>query len=199
MKKIVISVIVLLTTMISFAHGQVNADPSEHLTFKGVPINGTLNQYISKMKQNGFTQIGTEDGIAILKGDFAGYKNCTVLVATLKQKDLVNRITVIFPEKDTWSYLVSDYFTLKELLTEKYGEPSDCVEEFQGIVEPQDDSDKMYAVEFDKCRYWTTYEIEQGTIQVTIEHNGVISSFVMLTYQDKINNDIIRAEALKDL
>ena len=56
------------------------------------------------MKQNGFTHIGTEDGVAMLKGDFASYKNCIVGVATLKQKDLVSKITVIFPECDTWSY-----------------------------------------------------------------------------------------------
>lgn len=39
------------------------------------------------MKQNGFTHLGIEDGIAILNGDFAGYKDCHVGVSTLKQID----------------------------------------------------------------------------------------------------------------
>ncbi len=46
---------------------------SEHLTFKGVPINGTLNEFVSKLKQKGLAHIGTEEGIAMLKGDFAAY------------------------------------------------------------------------------------------------------------------------------
>ncbi len=83
------------------------------------------------MEENGFTHISTEDGIALLKGDFASYKNCTVGVARLKQKDLVSKITVMFPVSDTWSYLWSNYSSLKEMLTEKYGEPSKCVEKFQ--------------------------------------------------------------------
>ena len=83
------------------------------------------------MEGNGFTHISTEDGIALLKGDFASYKNCTVGVARLKQKDLVSKITMMFPVSDTCSYLWSNYSSLKEMLTEKYGEPSKCVEKFQ--------------------------------------------------------------------
>ena len=63
------------------------AQTSEHLSFKGVPIDGTLNVYVSKMEKGGFTLIGTEDGVAMLKGDFAAYKGCIIEVATLKQKE----------------------------------------------------------------------------------------------------------------
>jgi hypothetical protein len=47
----------------------VYSQSSDHLTFKGVPIDGSLNEYISKMKQEGFTHLGTENGTAILNGD----------------------------------------------------------------------------------------------------------------------------------
>ena len=180
-------------------NNQVNADESPHLAFKGVPIDGTLAEYVSKMKQNGFTQIGIEDGVAMLKGDFAAYKNCIVGVATLKQKDLVSRITVIFPKCDTWSSLSSNYFSLKEMLTEKYGKPSECVEKFQTYSEPRDDGSKMYEVEFDRCKYYTTYETKKGRIHLSIEHDGVMSCFVMLSYYDKINSDIIKSKAIDDL
>lgn len=75
------------------------------------------------MKENGFSHIGTEDGTAILKGDFAGYKGCLIGVSTLKQKDLVSKIAVIFPECETWSGLSGNYFNIKEMLTENSGEP----------------------------------------------------------------------------
>lgn len=198
MKKIIISVVFVLIAVISFAQVQVNSESSVHLTFKGVPIDGTLHEYILKMEKNGFTQLGTEDGIAMLKGDFASYKNCMVGVATLKQKDLVSTIKVMFPECDTWLYLSTNYFSLKEMLTEKYGEPSDCVEKFDGL-EPRDDNSKMHAVKFDNCKYYTTFETEKGSIQLSIDHDGVLSCYVLLAYYDKINGDIIRAKAIDDL
>lgn len=198
MKKIITVAIVVLTAMTSFAQTQVSADSSAHLTFKGVPIDGTLNEYVLKMKQNGFTHTGTKDGIAVLKGDFASYKNCSVYVVTLKQKDLVSKITVAFPECDTWSSLSHDYFLLKEMLTEKYGKPSEIVEKFDGL-QPRDDNSTMHEVMMDRCKYYTTYETEKGSIQLSIEHDGVISCFVMLAYYDKINGDIIRAKAIDDL
>ena len=98
MEKKILSIIIVLTTMISFVQAQETANSSEHLTFKGVPIDGTLNEYVSKLKRSGFTHIGIENGIAMLKGDFAAYKNCIIGVSTLKQKDLVSKIAVIFPE-----------------------------------------------------------------------------------------------------
>lgn len=197
MKTILISILFTLTVITSFA--QLKPDSSGHLTFKGVLIDGTLNEFVSKMKKNGFTLMRTENGMAMLKGDFAAYKNCIVGVATLKQKDLVSKITVMFPENDTWSNLSSDYFILKELLTEKYGEPSECVEKFQTNSQPRDDNSKMHEVRMDRCTYYTTYETDKGSIQLSIENGEFSSGFVMLSYFDKINGSIIRAKAIDDL
>jgi hypothetical protein len=69
MKKIITSLVVAFIAISSFSQ----ILPSSHLTFKGVPIDGTLNEYVTKMKQNGFTLTSTEDGVAMLKGDFAAY------------------------------------------------------------------------------------------------------------------------------
>jgi len=57
----------------------------------------------------------------------------------------------------------------------------------------------MYEVKFDNCKYYTTYETEKGTIQLSIEHDGVIRCYVQLSYYDKINGEIIRKNALGDL
>lgn len=198
MKNAIVSLIFVITTIVSLAQAQVNKESSVHLTFKGVPIDGTLREYTLKMEKNGFTQMGTEDGVSILKGDFAAYKNCVIGVATLKQKDLVNKITVIFPEKDTWSGLSSNYFSLQEMLTEKYGKPADKEERFDGS-ESGDDNSKMYRVKFDNCKYYTIYKTEVGTIELSIEHDGVTSCYVQLSYFDKINGETVRKGALGDL
>ncbi|HSD05970.1 hypothetical protein [Flavobacterium sp.] len=187
--------LIVLFTIVSSAQSQT----SKHLIFKGVPIDGTLNEYVTKMKLNGFTHLGNEDGTAILKGDFAGYKGCSVGVSTLKQKNLVHKIAVIFPEKETWSTLSGNYYDLKQMLTEKYGEPSETLEKFDSYSEPKDDGSKMYSVKFDNCKYYSVFETEKGNIELSIKHDGVTSCFVVLAYFDKINSDIIKSQAKDDL
>ena len=189
----------MLIVMASMLQANVNAETPNHLAFKGVPINGTLREYITKMQENGFTLLQVDDGTAVFNGDFAAYKNCIIGVSTLKQKDLVCKIAVIFPACNTWSFLSLNYFSLKEILTEKYGKPSDCTEIFQSNYQPKDDNSKMHEVQFDRCKYYTTYETENGTIQLSIGHDGVMSCFVTLIYYDKINCNIIKAKAMNDI
>lgn len=197
MKKTFIALFLSLTACITFA--QTNTDSSKHLVFKGVPLDGTLDQYVSKMKQNGFKHISTEDGMAMLQGDFAGYKDCFVGVSTLKQKDLVYKIGVLFPEKDTWSTLSGNYFDLKQMLTEKYGKPSTEVEKFDTRSEPRDDGSKIFEVKMDNCKYYSSWTTDKGEIQLSIDHNSVTSCFVKLAYFDKINSATIKKQALDDL
>ena len=188
----------MLFMFFSTALAQVS---TEHLSFKGVPIDGKLDEYVSKMKQNGFTHLQTEDGTAYLNGDFAGYKDCYVGVSTLKQNDLVYKIAVVFKEKDTWSKLSTNYFDLKKMLTEKYGEPSDVVEKFDvpSYSQPRDDQDRMIKVKYDNCKYYSVWQTDKGEIQLSIDHSDVTSCFVKLTYLDKINAAIVNAKAKDDL
>jgi hypothetical protein len=95
MKNNILMLFAVLISNVAFSQNQT----SGHLTFKGVPIDGTLAGYVAKMKQNGFTHISSESGLALLKGDFAGYKECIVGVSTLKDIDLVYKVAVLFPDK----------------------------------------------------------------------------------------------------
>ena len=191
MKKIITLTIVMLCAIYSFAQ--------EHLAFKGVPIDGTLSSYVAKMKAKGFTYLGSSDGVAALKGDFAAHKSCTIAVGSLQNRDLVSRIAVVFPEQDQWRFLFRDYSELKELLTIKYGEPSQCIEEFQGYSYPETDSDKLYRVKFDQCKYGCIFSTNNGEIHLTIEHRDNLSCFVKLLYIDGINNISVLQDALDDL
>lgn len=194
MKATFLTTLFFLITVMSFAQNQ----KSEHLTFKSVPIDGTLGEYVSKMKQNSFTHIATENETASLKGDFAGYKDCMIEVSTLKQKDLVHKISVIFPTRETWSTLFGNYSDLKDMLTEKYGKSSDLVEKFDGGYSPTDDRMKLSMVWSDKCKYHSIWQTEKGDIKLSIEHKS-IRCFVKLVYIDKANGNIIREKAKGDL
>lgn len=174
---------------------------STHLKFKGVPIDGSLDKFVERMKRSNFKLVDTDDGMAVLTGDFADFKECTIYVATLEGKDLVSRISVAFPNEEQWEYLYGDYKHLKEMLTEKYGKPSSCVEKFQGSygLKPTDDNDKMHYVKFDKCKYETRFQASNGEIVLWIEHDEGLNCCVMLAYKDKENGSAIRKHAMDDL
>ncbi len=196
MKKIFLVIVSIMLTMTAFAQ---NKQESEHLSFKGVPIDGTLKDYTEAMKSAGFTYLGTEDGISFLQGDFAGYRGCTIVVCTLKKLNLVSTIGVLFPEQDTWSSLYSNYSFLKEMLTKKYGKPSDEVERFESYSEPLDDGSRMTQVQLDKCKYYSVFSTQKGDIELSIQHSGVTTCFVLLKYYDRINTNTVQEDALNDL
>lgn len=176
----------------------IDAESSNHLAFKGVPIDGTLKQYVARMKKSGFTLVGTKDGTAVLSGDFAGYKDCEVSVSTFSGNDVVSNIVVTFPSQETWEYLFGDYKNLKELLTEKYGNPSFVKEEFQDNY-IDNDQDRIYAVQLDRCKYETRFSTEKGEIVLWIEHESTMSTFVCMQYKDKINSGVVKQQAINDL
>lgn len=193
MKKIVVTLFLLMSFTLTFAQS------SEHLKFKGVPIDGTLNEYVSKMKQAGFQLVGTDDGVALLEGEFAGYRGCLIAVSTLKSVNVVNTIGVVFPAREDWSSLEGDYEHLKSMLTEKYGEPADVVEKFQGYGNPQTDQEKWINLITDNCTWYTIFETENGDIQLSLEKGDYGEYFVLLKYFDRINTEAVRSAAMEDL
>jgi len=192
MKKLII-ILVCLVIM-----GSIKAQ--EHLSFKGVPIDGTLKQYTAAMVKAGFKSEGTtSNGIALLIGDFAGYKDCIVGVSTLSSCDVVNRISVLFPEKDTWSTLLYDYENLKELLTVKYGEPDYNVEMFTNY-HGNDSRLKMYAINDREIEWYTIFSTELGEIELTLVGGTYdYQARVRLSYTDKANSETVRQNVLDDL
>lgn len=191
MKKLLISLFVILYTTIGQAQ--------EHLTFKGVPIDGTLDTYVANMKKAGFTFIGEDDGIALLRGDFAGYRNCTIGVVTLKSIDIVNRISVLFDSHQDWNNIYVNYSSLKEMLTTKYGKYADCVEKFEGYSEPRDDNGKMHELTMDRCKFYTIWETDKGSIELEIIKGNLGGGMVRLTYWDNINTMSVQEKAMDDL
>lgn len=177
----------------------IDVSSSDHLSFKGVPIDGTLKQYIAQMQKVGFSHIDTQDGVAILQGDFAGYKDCNVYVSTIDGNDVVSTIVVRFPNEEIWRRLYGDYTKLKGMLTEKYGKPFSVKEMFEESDYIDDDNDRMHAVRMDRCKYVTQYETGKGKIILWIEHDMYSSTFVCLQYTDKINDIGARQSAINDL
>lgn len=191
MKKSLLFVISVLWWL--SAYGQSN-----HLSFKGVPIDGPLDHYVQEMRQKGFTLVKTGKGEAILQGDFAGFKGCEVGVYTLDAIDLVSNIGVFFPNQINWSRLESDYEALKRNLAEKYGSPQECVEKFDDRF-VDDDNDRMHALKYDKCHFYTIWATELGDIELSLQRDEMLRCYVFLKYYDRINSDAVHNVIMEDL
>lgn len=190
MKKLFITLLATVLLAPIFAQ-------TEHMKFKGIPIDGSLADFTTQMKQKGFIYLGAEDGSAVFTGEFASYKDCSIGVISSHSTKTVSKVGVIFPEHDTWAQLYGNYSQLKELLIIKYGEPTEITEMFQGY-EPDDDNLKMHEVGMNRCKYISSWETEKGTIILAITYANY-KSFVTLVYEDKINSDAVRNSALDDL
>lgn len=187
--------LLVLTIMLYDAGAQ-----NQHLSFKGVPIDGTLKAYTDAMIKAGFHYEGTYDGVAALSGDFAGHKGCTIGVYTLKNLDVVSFISVLFPDQETWTSLKSEYETLKSMLTEKYGEPEESKERFTTYVGDYTNGLVMHALKEEKYEWYTSFSTELGTIKLTISEGEKYSTGrVVLIYMDKANAEKVRSAAMDDL
>jgi hypothetical protein len=150
------------------------------------------------MKLNGFVVVETEPGAIMLQGDFASYKKVIIGVVTLQQKDLVSKIKVMFPKQVDWASLYGNYSNLKDMLTQKYGTPTEVIEEFPSNPNVQVESVKYMYVSIGACNYKTIFETHNGKITLSLDHIDS-DCFVALSYLDKINGKIIKAKAIDDL
>ncbi len=188
--------ITLSAILISLNLGAQSAE-NQHLLFKGVPIDGTLSEYVEKMKLNGFTLLDSTNYGAMFNGEFANYQNCKIGVGTSNKKDLVSTVFVMFPEREEWNDLYGDYNRLKQMLSEKYGIPNESKEKWENDYEPSL-AFRMSAIKRGECNFTTTFVKPNGKIQLRIEHQDA-TCFVFLGYFDKINGEIMKAKAIDDL
>ena len=195
MKKILFTIFFSIFGLLNYAQTD-----SLHLSFKGVPIDGPLNEFVSKMQKKGFNLLGIDKDTrsAVLKGDFAGYKGCYIGPIASEQRDLVCKVVVILPNSDRWMDLSNNYYSLKDALIKKYGKPAAEEEFFEGYSEPRDDMSRMQYVFFDRCKYLSIFETEKGCINLRITHNDKHTN-VSLVYIDKINDNITQSDAMDDL
>jgi hypothetical protein len=179
---------------------RIGTERTTHLKFKGVPIDGSLETFVWGMQQVGFRVQERNNSKAILSGDFAGFKDCLIYVYTLQNKDLVSNIVVHFPNREQWKQLSNDYFNLKSLLIEKYGNPTAFEESFDDEyrITSNDDKMKLFYVKDDKCKFSSIFTTPQGNIILSIEH-AKYNCFVMLRYIDKKNSEDVKKHAIDDL
>lgn len=114
MKKVLITFVAFLTTL--------NIMAQDLLTFKGIPIEGSLAEFKKKLKTNDFIWVGQENNISMFSGTFTGKQVRLGVMATDDNKEVLG-VIVRFKPLGFWEPLIDTYNYYKDLYTEKYGTP----------------------------------------------------------------------------
>lgn len=166
----------------------------EHLSFKGIPIEGSMTTFCQKLKTKGFTAIDSDNNITVFTGDFTGRKATVGVTATDDGKN-VFAVVVCFDPSDEWNILVNTYDYYKDLYTRKYGDPT--VSKENNPARLDSNIALMAEVYQGTVVYSSVWEVTGGDIQLSIEKtSGVYEGMVMIHYRDsqnveaKIKNDL---------
>ena len=172
----------------------INIMAQEHLSFKGIPIEGSITTFCQKLKTNGFTSIGRDNNITMFTGDFTGRKATVGVTATDDGKN-VFAVIVFFEPSGEWNTLVNTYDYYKDLYTRKYGAPT--VSKENNPARSDSNTALMAEVYQGTVVYGSAWEVTGGDIQLSIEKtSGVYEGMVMIRYRDsqnveaKIKNDL---------
>ena len=133
-------------------------DSSNPLTFKGIPIKGTLSEFGAQLTKAGFRNAGS----GVYTGDFAGYGGCKV---TPSGTNPVSQVRVDFPVITDWDSLEKAYDDLQASLTQKYGQ--------EPVTSPNSNV--------------ATYNLPNGTITLDADVKQQSSWHVILTYANNVS------------
>lgn len=128
---------------------------SSPLSFKGIPMTGSLTAFGNELVKAGFRSAGS----GTYTGDFAGYSGCKVTPTGGSQ---VQEVRVDFPVISDWDSLEKAYDSLQASLTQKYG------------MEPKTSAGSNLAV----------YDLPNGTISLDADVSNRSTWHVILKYSN---------------
>lgn len=195
MKRILIALLFVFSCI-----GVMAQNANEHLKFMGIPINGTLESFTQKLVAKGLKSIQAAEGVGLLNGTFAGKMGCNIFVATVPSCNIVSKVVVCLPSRETWAWLECDYNEFKQMLTSKYGEPFQHSETFKDGASPTSDYSKMSLLKDGKCLYFSRWKFNEGVIQLDIlGAESPLNSVVRIGYIDAINGKLEETSKQDDL
>lgn len=159
----------------------------DHFKFKGIPIDGNINDFSKELIKQGFTIKESKGNSIILKGEFVG-KQCDIYVVGTKKTFLTWKVYITFDKENSWSSLKSKYNELKDQFTAKYGNG----ESYEFFSKPYFEGDgyETTALSVDKCTWSTFWKTDIGNIDISIE----TSQYIGISYQDIQNTVVMKQE-----
>ena len=127
------------------------------LSFKGIPMSGTLSAFGNELVKAGFKSLGNGS----YTGSFAGYDGCKI---TPVGSNPVQEVRVDFPVISDWNALEKAYDGLQASLTQKYGK------------EPRTSTGSNVAV----------YDLPNGTITLDADVQNQSTWHVIMKYTNAL-------------
>ena len=157
----------------------------EHLSFKGIPITGSMTEFCKKLSQKGFTKISSDNNTTFFLGDFTG-RDATVAVGASDDGKSVYTVVVLFDSSGEWNELTNTYDYYKDIYTRKYGKTSFCKE--KNPAYSKSNICLMAEVDQGTVVWASQWKSKGGTIELSIEKaNGVYEGMVVIRYRDEQN------------
>lgn len=186
MKRIIFTLTMLFAT--------VNLMAQEHLSFRGIPIEGSIKEFCKKLEAKGFTSMGSEQNIEVFIGDFTG-REATIGVAATNDGENVFSVVVFFDSCGEWNTLVNTYEYYKDLYTRKYGKPAMTQEKNPARIDTN--AALMSEVDNGRAVYGSKWEVTGGDIELSIEKSSkLFEGMVIIRYRDAQN---VEAKIQRDL
>ena len=171
----------------------IGAYAQEHLSFKGIPVEGSMKSFCIKLDSKGFTAIDSQGSLTLFTGEFIG-RNVSVGVMSTNDGKNVFSVGVLFLASDDWQSLVKEYNYYKNLYERKYGKPLSCIE--NNPAQGDSNAALMGEVHNGTAEYVSIWKIADGSIVLKIVKSNFYEGQVMISY---INNENIESVLKQDM
>ena len=190
MKRILFTAVAVLMAISLYAQ-------DAHLKFKGIPIDGNYKEFAQKLIQKDFKQIEVSNDGIVLKGNFMATPGVMVVVYPDPTSKAVSMVSAMIETGDSWAQIEGKYYDVIETYKEKYGEPTEHVEEFTTEVY-NSDSWRKNALQDGQCNYKTYWETEGGRIVISPTYFN-FNYYIVCAYVDEQNVKALRKTIIDDI
>lgn len=172
----------------------LTAAAQEHISFAGIPVDGALTEFVARMKDAGFTEFGSNDTGALLKGKLFG-RDCTVIVKATPKSGVVYAVNASFPIRSNWKVCKGDYLDVQSILNKEYGRPVK-IEKFERPYR-EGDGLELHHLNMGLCKWISTYNTPSGPVTLRILPVIVNNGQVMVSWEDSVNLNLLSSETVQ--
>lgn len=170
----------------------------KHLTFKGIPVDGTPEAFLLALKAKGFrVPQALPSGRFFATGEFAGEPDVLVLVSS--KEFFVWKVTVLFPSKPSWAFVKEQYERFKRSYAEKFGVEPSCDEKLSPRYK-EGSGNEVWGFESGDSRWRSTFHFPEGTVTLSVGFDNHDSKMhLVIDYVDYLNYIVKREYEISDL
>ena len=166
------------------------------LFVKQVPLGSSLSVFSERLLTDGlvYNKELSENGYSTFNGAFMGRD--AIVSLEYDKNESVYRVIVIH-QYDNWTTLVSGYSATKKKYSQKYGKPTQSLEQFYSPYR-EGDGLELNAIVEGKCVYSCFWELKAGSIAIAISSTGN-DFFVAIAYVSSKHLSETEEQAYNDI